>query len=556
MGVLRLFRHLLNVYNNKFYMSLNTTSIKPFYVDMLLVDLNAIFHPCCRDIFTPERKDFLRPRAEQPYEEKEQLAFKKITEYIELLMKLTPPSKLLYLAIDGVAGMCKQSQQRKRRYKNAQNRNINSFDTCNISAGTPWMARLCDYLAKWITEQKKTRLANIQVIYSDMYVPGEGEHKLIRYLATHAKNKTSYCVYSPDADLIMLCMCLSTGRGYILRENIYDDVIGTHILVDCNKLKQCVTNTLVAVRPSDEANTKRIKLTNNSEHKALDTNRVIRDYVLFLMLVGNDFLPNMYCLEIGNDGIETLQDCYVDAANKIGHLVNEIGLISRDAFCELFKQLASCEVMLITKKFLKGSQFPDMLLHAHMKAGNVCDMPALRHAYYTSKFKTLTWEEHQDEDDNVITAEQAFQNNIQDICKAYVRGLNFVMTYYLQGIPTFEWCYEYHYAPLMCDLYSYVNSLLPYEWNKLQEWKYKPPLTLNQALIGVIPPSSFAVLPPSIQPLLQRNAAHPLFSEKFEIDLQGKQQEYEAICLLPNVSYDTLRQMCKDTYKPHEPLIL
>ena len=70
-------------------------------------------------------------------------------------------------------------------------------------------------------------------------------------------------------------------------------------------------------------------------------------------------------------------------------------------------------------------------------------------------------------------------------------------------------------------------------------------------MIGIIPPSSFAVLPTSLQPLLVNNKDHPLFTETFEVDYEGKQQDYEGICLLPNVSYKTLKKMCIDENQTH-----
>ena len=520
MGVLRFFRHLLNSYSN-FYKVASPQQQTSF--DVVLLDLNAIFHPACRDVYNPPFKSFMTTPLSEA--QKELLSFQKITETIELILSMARPTKVLYLSIDGVAGMCKQSQQRKRRFSGAKIRLADAWDTAHISAGTPWMARLSKYIMEWVGRSKATFLANIKVILSDMYVEGEGEHKLIRYLDTTSAYRTRYCVYSPDADLIMLCMCLPRGHGYILRENIYTDINGKYLLVDCNALKKQVSANIEWQCAKD----------------TFETDRAVKDYVLFLMFLGNDFLPNLYCLEIGNEGIETLQKCYKSTAAECGYLVNTVHTISKEVFCKLFETLATKEDELIFKKHKKGSKFPDLLLARH-----VHDMGALHSAYYVEKFKEMEWS----------CDESSRVQNIREICRAYLRGLNFVIAYYAKKIPTYEWCYEYHYAPFMKDMYEYATSLTMSEWNELQQWTYKPALTLNQALIGIISPKSFSVLPPSIQPLLINNQNHPLFSDNFEVDYQGKMQDYEGVCILPNVPYESLKVICKDKYVKNEPIVM
>jgi 5'-3' exonuclease len=563
MGVLRLFRHLIKRYQN-FFSTFPAAPQAAQQVDYLLLDLNAIFHPACREIYFPEFTSLLRSKLVVDPKIKEQQAFANVVKFIDKILAVIQPTQVLYLAIDGVAGMCKQSQQRKRRYKGGSSKAGDVFDTCHLTAGTPYMARLCKYIAQTIIERKKSGVwKNLQVIYSDMYVAGEGEHKLIRWLSTERLHKRnfSYCVYSPDADLIMLCMCLSKGVGYILRENIYDDVNGKWILVRCDDIKVCLSKDLEfksTQLKNDENNV-------SSGNVVFEPQSAIRDYVLFLMLIGNDFLPSLYCLEIGNEGIETLIKCYTKAAYLKGYLVNPSNVICKPAFTELFKELASYEPALILSKYYKRVQYPDELLASCIVHGDqsvvindqqsntksqTLDFERLRIEYYKQKFT-------HDGDDVAFdwSTPEKIQANITLICKCFVRGLNFVMTYYAQSIPTFDWCYEFHYAPLMTDIYAFAHNCSQREWNQMQEWNYKQPLTLNQSLLGVIPPSSYAVLPASIQPLLVNNKDHPLFTEVFKVDYQGKQQEYEGICLLPNVSYNTLKTMCKDKYKAHDPIV-
>ena len=45
---------------------------------------------------------------------------------------------------------------------------------------------------------------------------------------------------------------------------------------------------------------------------------------------------------------------------------------------------------------------------------------------------------------------------IDVICDEYLRGMTFVINYYLIGMPTYDWYYPYHYAPLLSDIYNYL----------------------------------------------------------------------------------------------------
>ena len=489
MGVLRYFRYLLDTFGKNehpFYKAVKPET--PFAVDILLIDCNAIFHPACREIFFPEYESVLLHK--KPYAELEKQAFENVTKKLETLMKICTPKQLLYLAVDGVAGMCKQSQQRKRRYKTAKERKENevdesTFDTNHISAGTPFMERLQLHIQAWIQRIKQYPYKTLQILFDGMHVPSEGEHKLVKYLYNpkHCHSQTTYCIYSPDADLLFLSLCIPRGRGFILRENIYKDIYAFYLLVNCYYLKQAIGQTI----------------TWNGE---FDLTKAVKDYVLFLFLVGNDFLPSMYAFEIHNDGIKTLESAYTSTASQHGYLSDASNNMCLPAFQALFKTLAESEPKLLLQKQCKllergeRCKYPDSILnetvHRNEEGIYTLDFPSLRTLYYTKKFGDSS---------------QAF---IDEVCKQYVRGLHFVLTYYTISIPSYDWFYTYHYAPLACDINAYIQTLSLRDWNALQEWTYKPPLTLKQSLLGVIPPSSSHVLPEEIQRILVKHASSSL----------------------------------------------
>ena len=177
MGVLRLFRWIVQHYPESFW-KVNA----PLYrenSDVFLIDCNAIFHPCCREIYFPENPRLLK--APPTAEELKNRAFLRIYARLVELIDIARPTKAVYLAIDGVAGCCKQSQQRKRRFKSAQEAKASGdfevFDTANLTAGTQYMLDLCDYLKTKFKQEKEAGnkvFGKLSILINDVRNAGEG----------------------------------------------------------------------------------------------------------------------------------------------------------------------------------------------------------------------------------------------------------------------------------------------------------------------------------------------------------------------------------------------
>lgn len=119
-----------------------------------------------------------------------------------LIDRISP--KHLYIAFDGLVPYAKMVQQRYRRMRSGES---GEFDKHQISPGTPFMRQLA----------RAVRFLFPNAIVSDTLDPGEGEHKIFRWLRTMPHS--SVYLYGLDADLVVIALAQShLGSISLLRE--------------------------------------------------------------------------------------------------------------------------------------------------------------------------------------------------------------------------------------------------------------------------------------------------------------------------------------------------
>ncbi len=113
--------------------------------------------------------------------------FINIFNYIEHLFNKIKPTKVFFLAVDGVAPRAKMNQQRSRRFRTAKEAEETRkkaiakgqelpkeppFDSNCITPGTPFMAKLHEQLKYFINKKitQDVAWANVQVILSGIFL--------------------------------------------------------------------------------------------------------------------------------------------------------------------------------------------------------------------------------------------------------------------------------------------------------------------------------------------------------------------------------------------------
>ncbi|XP_076927577.1 5'-3' exoribonuclease 3-like [Bidens hawaiensis] len=376
MGVPSFYRWLANRYpktvvNAVEYDGSPVKDPKVVEFDNLYLDMNGIIHPC----FHPEDLDDDQENSPKTYDE----VFNNIFEYIDRIMNIVRPNKILYMAIDGVAPRAKMNQQRSRRFRTAKDRKTleeeedrlrkqyehegkdilpkvesDIQDSNIITPGTEFMYELSNQLQTYI----RLRIANhpawrsLRVILSDANSPGEGEHKIMSFIRLQRTcngydPNTSHVLYGLDADLIMLALATHEIHFSILRENVLAEAKDTSkAKSDLNRgVEEIDTTEQMSGLKISEVSTKKslkkkpyqflrvwtlreylklvLKIIDMPEKFEPDVERLIDDFIFICFFAGNDFLPHMPTLEIHEGAIDLLMHVYTkEFKNLGGYLVN------------------------------------------------------------------------------------------------------------------------------------------------------------------------------------------------------------------------------------------
>lgn len=132
-----------------------------------------------------------------------------------------------------------------------------------------------------------------------------------------------------------------------------------------------------------------------------------------------------------------------------------------------------------------------------------------------------------------------------EMTEHYVEGLQWVLYYYYQGVPSWNWYYRYHYSPRISDITVGLEELL--RRGKPINFEQSKPFKPFEQLMAVLPARSRNLMPVVYRPLMTEETSPIInfYPHEVEVDMNGKTATWEAVVLLDFVDENKLLEALK-----------
>lgn len=554
MGIPYIFGHFTKKYHNLICKNLENC-------DRLFLDFNSIIH-------TESQKIIKKSGEIKNNDELENLIFQSIIDHTLFLTTICKPKHLLYIAVDGIAPLAKQNQQRRRRYlsrfRNDQiskakfdlNIKYVEFDSNAISPGTKFMNKLDKFLKSYFSKSKEIEL-EFKVEISGHDCLGEGEHKIINLIKNSDIDYFTDVIYGLDADLIMLSLsCKHHNNIYLMRETSFFNFSKTpendFSYLKIENLKKCILKEMVR---------------EVGDKKEMDNMFYIYDYIFVCIWVGNDFIPGITFFKIKNSAIEVLCDKYRTIHDEIReHFVYQdsfgkfkINKLFLEKFLIALGEIENSMMISVTRNYYQAQSNIKQNINNSNRLQQLIveiDNYPLYHRFpcVIDPENDPQWRDHYY---NVLFGEN-LQETVKYICVNWLQGLMWTLNYYFNRKFKFDWYYKWNFAPCITDLTNYCITIENDYFDTMQKELSNCTRDINEwssglQLMMVLPPQSIDLIPNELRRIMSdidMNCVH-YYPHKFKINTYLKQFLWECTPILPNININNLQ---KSYYQLQIPL--
>ncbi|KXJ17198.1 5'-3' exoribonuclease 2 [Exaiptasia diaphana] len=513
------------------------------------------------------------------------------------------------MAVDGVAPRAKMNQQRGRRFRSAKEAEDNirraiekgqvlpkeeRFDSNCITPGTGFMTRLQEQLKYFVNEKITNDPAwrGLRVYLSGHQTPGEGEHKIMEFIRTERSQpgydpNTRHCLYGLDADLSTLSFPYDLERviddwilmGFLVGNDFIPHLPHMHIKQGHCQWMTCA----VTVSPLTDFESITFETPGEGEHKIMEFIRTERSQP------GYD--PNTrHCL-YGLDadlGCHNREKSLFQLTNNLstrsgtrflGHTcyLHDGGVLNLERFEKYLTALSKLDREKFDEVFVDMKWFEAKTKHGFdKKPGKSRKKGKKTRDEETNPFAALEslsgkLDEAKLDDDDELSPElaklaaaldddeeESKETSEEDVFEIefamykkqyyrekfeienirsdqlstfvweYIRGIQWILHYYFNGVQSWGWYYPYHYAPFLSDLTDFSHYQLDFDMGK-------PFLPFEQLLANLM--------------IMEESPIIEYYPLNFKTDLNGKQQEWEAVVLIPFID----QKMLLDAMTPLYP---
>ena len=464
----------------------------------LAFDFNCLIYRCIRGpsmpVYTVDTHDNW-----------ESALLKEVERTVKEIWTYAGKPKKVLLAVDGVVPMAKIRQQRVRRFKSVWLRK-GGWDTNAITPGTDFMDKLGAML-KGISKSW---------IVSGVDEEGEGEHKIMDFLrSNHETLKGNVVVYGLDADLILLSMLNGEKCGldlFLLRE-----------VQEFGKVRE----------NAGEQEYQYLNIREFQSRLGLVGYDATLNYIGYMSLMGNDFLPHSLTHKLSDDGHEFVMDC-VKRDLDTGQQLIEHGKVSLKVLKGVFERWSVGQedrlMYLIRKKreqAVRGvgrgmAEEEGLALKWDVEAGFLNEgklRDDWKHVYWTFLHKSY---------------------DVDHVCCEYMKGFQWIIDYYTGRPVNKTWIFPAWLPPLWSDLATFLEKNPCLEVDN----KVELPIQPQEQLAMVLPLESWGLIRDSKLRRLPVEAPQ-MWPKAFGFVSVGRKWLWECEARIPVLTAERVRQICE-----------
>lgn len=322
-----------------------------------------------------------------------------------------------------------------------------------------------------------------------------------------------------------------------------------------------------------------------SHSEVLQMERLIDDFVFLTYLIGNDFLPHLPGLDINDNAFDIIFDAYKTIfSTHPGYLIHH-GKLDYARVELLFSLIGTTQVVVFEEQ-KANHRFRDKTTYEALddvtpatpnSEDNTSDTPLTppphgsnhhekegHHRRHNSHGEGESDRQpHHHRTGSDLTSRQKYYITklgfhpdlpatpsegtvtLREVVKEYLQGLEWCLAYYTRGCISWDWFYPFNYGPFLQDMTSLGEAAAKISFALAQ------PLLPFQQLLACLPPQSAPLLPAALRHLVVSDTS-PLirfYPRDFEIDMNGKKREYEAVVLLPFIDIHLLTTASEECWE-------
>ncbi len=268
-----------------------------------------------------------------------------------------------------------------------------TFHSNVITPGTPFFQEFTRHLEHFVKYKISTdpKWKHLTIIFSGPNVPGEGEHKIMDFIRAEKKRpeynpNLRHCIMGQDGDLIMLGLATHEPNLAILRERVIFNMTKQRMTTShFGGLDAYLHNAhfeFLHIGVLRDYLAYEFETSNVISTSQADLEHTIDDFVFMTFFVGNDFLPHMPALDIGDHAFDLLFRAYkqcrkkwIEEGETMPYLTNAGNIISGRRLEEFLATVGSHEVTYYDKKRQAAPNETKRIQRVYKKFGMETNIP-------------------------------------------------------------------------------------------------------------------------------------------------------------------------------------